>query len=606
MTKAQEKESEHPPRSTFLSVTTLSRMLGPLKARLQQLLFRIDFRQDVSFLVVASIVGVCSGLGAVVFRTSIDLVQEFMFGSLDALAHDLWWRRYLIPVLPAIGGLAVGVYAYRFSGESRGHGVPDVMKSIITLGGRIKPALAVNKIITSAVSIGSGGGGGREGPIVQIGAAIGSALGQVLRMSTDRMRTLVGCGAAGGIAAIFNAPLGGMMFAMEIVMGEFTLRTFSPIVISSVLATAVSRSIIGNEPTFQSPVYEFASNIELIFYLVLGVLSGYVSVWFTRTIYWCEDLFVSLKSMPAYVKPMIGGLVVGVMIIWFPDLSGHSYTTINNTIAGREEFFIILGVFLLKPLAAGLTLGSGGSGGVFTPALKTGAMLGALVGIGFHAMLPDHVASYGGYALVGMGAVVAGTMHAPLTAILMLFEVTDSYQIILPIMFASISSTVVSRSLLKQSVYTLELERQGIRVGFGVNLSVIQNIRVRDVMEKKFATVSESHTLKRVVGMIEKGREMAFPVVSKSGAFLGLVTFQDVREVLSETHAQQFLLVKDIMRHDVFTLTENASLEEALKAFEVGDVDIIPVLDGGTNLKGVLRHESIITRYRKEILASSA
>lgn len=586
--------------------TYINRHFETLRSQIQRLILRIDVTQDISFLVIAAIVGVCAGYGAVIFKGSIDLVQEVMFGSLEALASGLWWRKYLIPVLPAIGGLAVGLYTFYFSREARGHGVPDVMKAVITQGGRMKPMLAVNKIVTSAISIGSGGGGGREGPIVQIGAAIGSALGQFLRLSTERVRTLVGCGAAGGIAAIFNAPLGGMMFAMEIVMGEFTLRTFTPVVISSVLATAVSRSVLGNEPTFHTPSYELVSNIELVFYLLLGIVAGYVAVWFTKTIYWCEDLFAKWKSPPAYIKPMVGGFLTGIMIIWFPDLSGYSYTTINNAIAGHEELFIILGVFLLKPLAAGLTLGSGGSGGVFTPALKSGAMLGALVGIGLHTLLPDYVADYGAYALVGMGALVAGTMHAPLTAILMLFEVTNSYQIILPIMFAAIAATVVSKSLLKESVYTLALERQGIRVGYGVNLNIIQNLLVRDVMERKFTTVGDTYSLKKLVGMIERGRDMAFPVVSREGNYLGVVTFQDIREVLSEAHAQQFLVVKDIMRTKVLTLPEDATLEQALKAFEVGDVDIIPVLEDGTGkLTGVLRHESIVNRYRKEILRSS-
>jgi CIC family chloride channel protein len=587
-----------------LNSRTFSRYLESLRLKLLQQFLRADLREDVSFLIVAAVVGVCAGLGAVVFLAAIDLVHDVMFNSLFALTGDFEWKKYLIPILPALGGLAVGLYTQRFSSEARGHGVPDVMKAVIAHGGRMRPALAVNKIVTSAISIGSGGGGGREGPIVQIGAAIGSALGQILRLSTERVRTLVGCGAAGGIAAIFNAPLGGMMFAMEIVMGEFTLRTFSPIVISSVLATAVSRSIIGNEPTFVSPVYDLSSNWELIFYLLLGVLAGYVSVWFTKTVYWCEDLFARWKSLPAYLKPMVGGFLTGIMIIWFPDLAGYSYTTINNAIAGNEEVLIILGVFLLKPLAAGLTLGSGGSGGVFTPALKSGAMLGALLGIGFNLVFPETVAGYGSYALVGMGAVVAGTMHAPLTAILMLFEITGNYQIILPIMFSAITATVISRSILKQSIYTLALERQGIRVGLGMNLNIIQNIHVEEVMEKKCTTVGEDYSLKKLVSMIERGRDMAFPVVAKDGRYVGVVTFQDVREVLSEAHAQQFLLVKDIMRENVLTLDEHATLEQALKAFEVGDVDLIPVIsnDGRRSLKGVLRHENILSRYRKEML----
>lgn len=590
-----------------MNLRSLTRKAELAWVQIQRSLLRINLRGDISFLVIASIVGVSAGLGAVVFRGSIDLVQEAMFDTLNMATSGAWWKQYLIPLLPAVGGLMVGLFTHYFSKESKGHGVPDVMNAVYTQEGRIKPMLAVTKTISSAISIGSGGAGGREGPIVQIGAAIGSALGQFFRLTTEQLRTLVGCGAAGGIAAIFNAPLGGMMFALEIIMGEFSLRTFSPIVVSSVLATAVSRSIIGSDPTFQSPVYYMVSNLELVFYFIMGVMAGFVSLWFTRTVYWCEDVFERWKGPPAYLKPAIGGLLIGVIIIWFPGISGFSYATINNAIAGNEELWVLCGVFLLKPLATGLTLGSGGSGGVFTPALKQGAMLGALVGIGFHYFFPDSVANFGAYALVGMGAVVAGTMHAPLTAMLILFEVTNSYQIILPIMICAITATFVAKSLLRESIYSLALERLGIRVGYGVNLNVIQNLQVKDVMEKKFPTVHEHIPLKKVVNMIERGRDMVFPVVTKEGQFLGIVSFQEVREVLTEPHAQQFLLVTDIMRPYVLTLEEDATLEEALKAFEAGDIDLIPVLDssGSGALKGILRHESILNRYRKEILTSN-
>lgn len=582
------------------------RKLETARLRLQELLFRADLRQDVSFLVVAGIVGVCAGYGAVVFRGSIDLVQSVMFGTLAKVSAGAGWGLYLIPLLPAFGGLLLGWFTHRFSREARGHGVPDVMKAVIVNDGRIHPMMVVNKIVASAVSIGSGGGGGREGPIVQIGAAIGSALGQVFRLSTERMRLLVGCGAAGGIAAIFNAPLGGVMFAIEIILGEFSVRAFSPIVISSVLATAVSRSILGNNPTFESPAYTLSSNVELIFYFVIGVCAGPVSVWFTRTVYWCEDRFTAWKTIPTYLKPMVGGLMTGILLIWWPGLSGFSYDSINNAIAGNEELFVLAGVFLLKPLAAGLTLGSGGSGGVFTPALKTGAMMGALIGVAFHSLFPDQVPGFGGYALVGMGALVAGTMHAPLTAILMLFEVTNSYQIILPIMIAAITATVIARRYLPQSVYTIALEREGVRVGYGVNLNVIQNVRVRDVMRRVPAKLKESQTLRSVVATIGKNGHTVLPVVDEGGGFRGVVTFTDISAVVSDQHASDFLLVKDIMQEEVLTLEEGSSLEDALKAFELSDLDIIPVVKarGTRTFVGMVSHESVLNRYRKDILTS--
>jgi chloride channel protein, CIC family len=577
------------------------------KARLWFLdsLAKLNLPQDITFLVIASFVGIAAGYGAVIFHEVISVVQVALFVDLRSLAYSTPYFPYIVVLFPAIGGLAVGVINVYISPESKGHGVPDVMKAVIAKSGYIKSSLVIFKTIASGLSIGSGGGAGREGPIVQIGASIGSGIGQFFKMSSDRMRTLVACGAGGGIAAIFNAPMGGVMFALEIIIGDFSVRTFSPIVISCVLATAVSRSYLGDHPTFVATSYHLVSNYELFFYVLLGIIGGAVSVWFTKTMFFIEDFFHKIKKIPKVIQPAVGGLLVGVFLIWFPSLAGFSYDINNQAILGNADFTLLAIILLCKPIVTGLTLGSGGSGGVFAPSLKAGAALGGAVGIILHTLLPHETAASGAYALVGMGALVAGTMHAPLTAILIMFEVANTYQIILPIMFAAVSSTIVAKLLLKQSIYTLPLVREGIEVGYGINLSIVHRVSVSRIMKKEFVSVHRSTPMRQLIRLVEESDQPDFPVTDEAGHLVGVIRFQDIRPVYADARAHEFLVAEDIMMKTVPSLSEYDTLDKALKTFEVVDLEALPVVDGSSSapkLIGMLSYEDALRLYRKEIL----
>lgn len=566
-------------------------------------LVRLNLSQDILFLLIALVVGLAAGFGAVLFHEALVLVQETLFKDLAGLVTEWPWSRIVIMFLPAIGGLLVGIISKFISAEARGHGVPEVIKAVIARGGYLRSSLVFSKTITSALSIGSGGGAGREGPIILIGAAAGSAVGQFFRLSSDQLRVLVAAGAAGGIAAIFNAPLGGVMFAVEIILGDFSIRSFSPIVVSAVVATAISRSFLGNHPTFAATDYQLVSNYELIFYLLLGMLAGVTSVWFIKVLFFVEDLFQHLYRIPLWLRPALGGLGVGIMLIWLPELAGYSYDINNRAILGQADVVTLGVVFLLKPIAAGLTLGSGGSGGVFAPALKAGAAFGGFVGFILHAMLPDSTAASGAYALVGMGALVAGTMHAPLTAMVVIFEVSNTYQVILPIMFAAVSSSVVARLMMKQSVYTMPLEREGIEIGYGLNLSLVHQITVAEVMSKKFVRLERRTPIRDVVGYVENSAQTVFPVVSDD-ALLGVVRFQDLRQVVAQPELPEYLMADDVMIASTPTLYDTDTLDKALKTFELASADALPVLKANDNktLVGMIRQDDALRRYRKEIL----
>lgn len=398
------------------------------------------------------------------------------------------------------------------------------------------------------------------------------------------------------------------MFALEIIMGGFNVRTFSPIVVSAVLATAVSRSYLGDHPTFVQTNYHLVSHYELIFYLALGLMSGVVSVWFNRLMFATERVCAKLGSLPRVLQPAIGGLFVGIVLIWIPSLAGFSYDINNQAILGQAEILVLAAVFLMKPIVVGVTLGSGGSGGVFAPALKAGAAFGGLVGILLHFLLPEYTATSGAYALVGMGALVAGTMHAPMTAIIMIFEVSDTYQVILPIMFAAVSSTVVARMMMKESIYTYPLEKEGLEIGYGINLSIIHSIDVASIIRRKFVRVQRTTPLRDLMRLVSQHDQSVFPVVNEKEALVGLVRFQELREVLREPTAFSIILAEDIMVKNVPVFEEHETLDNVLKNFELTDIDTIPVVSNHLERKlvGIVRHEDVLRRYRREILLRSS
>jgi len=421
----------------------LSKLVTFLQAMRRRLIGGVSrLSGNAVLMALAVLIGLGGGLGAVGFQHLIEFFHWLFMGKFRSLLG----HHYLLPLVPAVGGGIVGFLVLRWAREAKGHGVPEVMAAVATDEGRIRPRIVLIKSLASALCIGSGGSVGREGPIVQIGSALGSSLGQFFALSGQRLSILVGCGAAAGISATFNAPIAGVIFALEVIVGDFTIRAFSPIIISSVLATTLARHVLGDNPAFTVPQYQAVSPYELLYYGLLGVLAGGLAVTFTRSLYRLEDFFEGLP-ISQYAKPAIGGLLIGAIGIFFPQVFGVGYDTITDTIHNRFGVLLIAAFFLAKFIATSLTLGSGGSGGIFAPSLFMGAMMGGIFGHAVHGLTPQITALPGAYALVGMGAFVAGTTHAPLSAMLILFELTDDYQIILPLMLATTISTLIAKRI---------------------------------------------------------------------------------------------------------------------------------------------------------------
>jgi chloride channel protein, CIC family len=554
-----------------------------------------DSITDNHFLIILSVlVGLGGGLGAVAFRWLINQFQQlFMVEGRQLLGHP-----YLLPLIPAAGMLIVAFIVLRWAREARGHGVPEVMAAVATKDGRIRPRVAIVKSLASAICIGSGGSVGREGPIVQIGSALGSSLGQLCGIDGRHLRILVGCGAAAGISGTFNAPIAGALFALEVILGDFTITAFSPIVISSVLATALTRFMLGNEPAFLVPSYQMVSPYELLYYLALGALGAVAAVGFTRFLYRMEDLFDAMK-IPEHLKAVGGGLAVGITGLFLPQVFGVGYETITDALHNNIGLTLFGVLLVAKFLATSVTLAAGGSGGIFAPSLFMGAMLGGAFGMAVNALTPGLTAAPGAYALVGMGVFVAGTTHAPLTAILILFELTDDYRIILPLMLATTVAALVARWVFCESIYTLKLSRRGLSISNGIDVSVLETLRVRDIINSDYMAVHADASLGRLVQLLRSSEQTDFPVVDEDRKLCGTVLFQDLRAVMGDRDLYDVLLVTDFMQPTAPCIELDRSLLVAYRLFSRSDIHDLPVVASASDrrLLGTVTRCAVTERY---------
>jgi len=555
--------------------------------------------------VVAVAIGALGGLGAVAFRFLIKVVQRAAWGSwtydLGLVASHPWWWRFLTP---AIGGLIIGPLVYFLAREAKGHGVPEVMEAVALRSGFIRSRLVAIKSVASAICIGTGGSVGREGPIVQIGAALGSTIGQWLRISGRRLRTLAGCGAAAGIAATFNAPVAGALFAVEIILGDFGVSQFSPIVISSVMATVVSRHFLGDFPAFVVPTYKMETAWELPLYLLLGLLAAIAAQVFIRVLYGIEDLMESLPVKP-WLLPALGGLMVGAIGLLFPQVLGVGYETINHALTGELTIGLLAGLIVAKLLATSLTLGSGGSGGIFAPSLFLGAMSGGFLGNLAHHFYPGATATSGAYALVGMGAVVAGTTHAPITAILIIFELTSDYKLIVPLMASCIIASLVSSRLKRESIYTMKLYRRGADLFRGREVNVLRSLRVQDVMDDELATLAADTPLTELVERFADSPRSYYYTTDGAGNLQGVIAFAELRHALLNADAfSEIAVAGDLARTDVPRVTPDQDLDTVMRIFGGKDRDELPVVGSADRgrLVGVVNRRHLIDAYGRELM----
>ncbi len=567
--------------------------------------------ETVFFLFVAALIGVLGGLGAIAFESAMHLFQLGFWNVVEPNAEVLRslpaWK---VALIPAFGGLLVGLITVFWAAKVKGYGVPEVIKAVALRDGKIPGRITMAKTIASVVTIGSGASAGRAGPIVQIGAALASRIGQWLGMSRRRLRTLVGCGAAAGIAATFNAPIAGALFAVEVVLGDFGAAQFGPIVISSVLATVVARGLRGNETVFAAPESAFAGAWELLPYVLLGLLCGLVSFAYIRLNQATDDFFDHRKRLPLWIRPAFGGLLVGLLALRLPQIMGDGHWLANDAFAGRFSVPVLFSLALAKMIATALTLGSGGSGGVFAPALAIGALLGAGLGGMVQPWLGDQFGGIAAYSLVGMAGLLSGAMLAPITAILMVFEITSNYEIILPVMLVSIlSAAVVARLTGNLSIYTFKLARDGVHLFRGRSPDLLLGRHVADHLRTRTETIRPGASAQSLMDRMLSSDSPQFYVVDPAGVLLGAIALADARRVLlSPPSLLDVLRAEDVMRRDIPHVLPSDTLSSALAKFAATRLQELPVVRSADDLRllGTLAYPDVLAAYQEEILQADA
>jgi chloride channel protein, CIC family len=538
-----------------------------------------EFRGPLRFYGLALAVGVVGGLGAVVFRGLIALFHNLFFLGhfsvfYDANVHTAPspWGAWVI-LAPVIGAIGVAFLVTKFAPEAKGHGVPEVIDAIYYNKGIVRPVVAVIKSLASGLSIGSGGSVGREGPIVQIGSTFGSTLGQVLRVPVWQRITLIAAGAGAGIAATFNTPVGGVLFALEIMVHEVSARTIVPVTIATVTASYVGRLFFGDHPSFVIPQLEtlyfhHTDPYVLLLYVVLGVLMGLVSVLYIRAIYGFEDFFESRVPGNYYVRHILGMLVVGVMMYVLLTTAGHyyiqgvGYSTIQDILSGGISWFLIL-LFGLKLLATSLTLGSGASGGIFSPALYLGATSGGIFGLTMHQIFPHLPINSAAFAVAGMAGVVGGSTGAALAAVVMIFEMTLDYTVIIPMTITVALSFGIRSILHRESIYTEKLARRGHEIPSALQANVYHFKKIREVMDTQFVALPANATIDDFVRTALERPKISTFLVDGPDGLVGFLTrdsalrpAQPVEKpvALGELADRRFIVVdEDAMLLDVIT-----------------------------------------------------
>jgi CIC family chloride channel protein len=620
-------------------LATLSAFLVRVRLIVNRVSARFGFGEDAFPVVLAVLIGIVTAFAAVAFHELIDVIRDAMYGRIppEKLYGPYVW---LLLVLPAVGGLVVG-YANQFfhRGKPGGsHGVVDVMETVTRASGWLRPVAALETILASAVTIGTGGSAGAEGPIVQIGAAISSGFGRAFAMARSYVPVLVGCGTAAGISAIFNSPIGGVIFTLEVILYDFSIRAFLPIVLASVIANVTTHAIFDRlQPGSSHSIFYVPQNVtggatqslvwpSLQSFFVIGGAFGIVGVSLTKLMYRSEELFRKIPVRKS-LRPAIGGLLLGMLgvayvvvfgHVWLnrikpfdfypmPAFFGDGYGVIQQLFDSSfyarwhpsQLALLLLFVIGAKIVGTCLTLYSGGSGGIIAPSLFLGATAGALLGLGFERAGFAAGVPVAFYALIGMGAVLAAVVHAPLAAILILFEVTQERGVVMPAMLASVIATGVARLIFRDSVYTLSLRRRGVKVGTSSDLRILRRITVDQVQLEPVTSVQVDTPFERILKLTAENGAVDVVVFDKSGTYAGMVTADEVRTALLQPEAIPLLLAGEVLRGEVPCVSSGDDLATVLEAFSRVEVSRLPVSVPGNpgHVIGLISRGALMRRY---------
>lgn len=564
---------------------------------------------------LAAIIGIIGGVAAEGLHRLIGLVTNLVFYQRFGTHIESPLESPLgvgIIFIPAIGGLMIGLIAKYGTPLVRGHGIPEAMEAILLKRSKIPPRVALLKPLSAAISIGSGGPFGAEGPIIQTGGALGSLLGQAVHMTVAERKVLLACGAAAGLSATFGTPVAAVIFAIELLLFEFRTRSFIPLVIASTIAAEMHIVFIGPEPVFAVPAGEFGDPLNLLFFLVLGLLCGGTAIVLTRSLHWVEDGFHRLP-INHYLFPAVGGLFVGAVGYAVPrltyhglDVFGPGYTVIENTVTGQYALDFLLILLFSKAAVWLVALGSGTSGGTLAPIFMIGAALGAAFGLTLKKTFPDLDVSTTSFALAGMAAVFGGSTRATFASIVFAFEMTHDYESLLPIMFTCVIADLIAARFMETSLLTEQLRRGGVLVHHEYEADLLGMVKVAATMETRLVTVPASMTVRELADRIhqhdpELTRHQGLPIVNAEGELVGIVTRSDMRLALQEGYGDMSVL--EAGTHPVVTITPNASLHDAILRMFQYDIGRLPVVEdeGSGRLVGYLSRTHVIRPYLQRL-----
>ena len=616
------------------------------RVALTRVLTRLGFNEDSFLLPLALLIGIVTAIAAVAFHELIVVIRNSLYrGFSPAWGEFLYGPGlFLLVLIPAGGGLAVGLFSTYVMRAREGHGVVDVMESVTRSSGWIRPLSAVEKILTSAMTIGSGGSAGAEGPIVQIGAAISSAVGQVFQVARQHLPVLIGCGTAAGISAIFNSPIGGVLFTLEIILLDFSIRAFTPVVIASVIANVTTQAILhgahgagAHRAIFSLPGDVVRAPSALYWqgvpnFILLGLVCGAVGVVMTRAMYLAEERFARLR-VPRALKPALGGAALGLLGVTYvvifgrlllgrhkpvhfsdypmPAFFGDGYGFVQQLF--QEGFYrefpvgeltlLLVVLCVAKVVGTCLTLASGGSGGIIAPSLFLGAAAGAALGLGLRqaGFAADVPVAF--YALVGMGAVLGAVVHAPLAAILILFEVSGQRNVILPAMLATVVATGTARLIFRDSIYTLTLRRRGVRVGTGSDLTLLRRLTVEQVGLEPVSTLRLDTPFEQLLHISDETGATDFVVLDGHGGYAGMVVAEDIKTALLQREAIPLLLAGEVVRPELPCVRTTDDLASVLETFSRYDVNRLPVCVSGAagRVVGLISRSALMRRYHEAL-----
>ena len=652
-----------------------------------RLLQRLGFSRDWFLIPIAAGIGTLAAFVALGFAFMVHFCDDVFFQAVGGKGTEGFsgYKIFLLILLPALGGLAVGLIQRYVSRTEPGHGVPEIIEALARNGGIIRGRVGIFKAITASLTIGSGGSAGMEGPIVQIGAVLGSVVGQVFRVGREHMTTLVGCGAAAGLASLFNAPIAGVLFVLEVMLRDYSTRNIMPLVIASVFGVATTQAMMGgNEAIFSvsNSLHEYGFTVDQVgWYMILGVLCGLVGVAFIRLLYASERFWLSVK-MPRALKPAAGGVGLGLMGVAFvlvfnqpisnyqpPVFFSNGYPVISSALmpasyeevriseagdtdaaleaiegattqpggdvppppvqvtggqadgqadtaadaleeSGSDEsiptasdmtIYLLLAALGLKLAGTCLTLGSGGSGGVFAPSLFMGAMLGGAFGLILQKFGLVAEGTPATFALAGMAGVLAGAVHCPLTAFLLVFEITRDYKVILPVMLVSILATLIAQVRLRDSIYTLALHERGIRMGTHADLTLLRRLEVAAIPLTPAVLVHPQEPAQRLIDLAEDFAVSDYVVCDDEDLYIGMVVGEDVRTTLVQREAVPLMIVSELMRTDLPTVARSETLEMVLDKFARHEVSSLTMVDDNRRVLGMLTRSRLMRHYHQEL-----